>query len=124
MENKYDKFIQNTYQGKELLKNYSLDDHGVWLVFGEDVNADYSGHHHSPFLGAFSGILRDVVAYAVDTPEFWSWGSGGSIKTATPEYIVQPITAESNEVRKNKQNKIEDAQQKIADLQAYITTLT
>ena len=76
---KYNKFLA-TYSGKDLLKNHSLSDYGLWHVLGEDPNADLCGHHHQPDLGVFEGYLQDIIYTAVHLDRFWSWGSGGDIR--------------------------------------------
>ena len=65
--------------GRELLKKHSIDTHGTWEVRGEDPNCDLGGHHHNPYLGTFTGTLKDVINKAVELPNFWGWGSGGKI---------------------------------------------
>lgn len=76
---KYRRYINDSYGGRQLLNKYPLDEYGVWEVRGEDENPDLGGYHHEPFIGVFEGKLKDVIMEAVAHPNFWSWGSGGSI---------------------------------------------
>lgn len=73
----FDKYIKDTWGGKELLKNHKLDDEGIWEIYGEDPNCDMGGSHHTPKLGTVQGKLRDVIMYGASLPNFWQWGSGG-----------------------------------------------
>jgi hypothetical protein len=78
-ELQYHKFL-NTYSGGELLKKHSLDEEGIWQIYGEDPNCDMGGAHHEPLLVTVEGKLDDVIQHAVELPRFWSWGSGGRIR--------------------------------------------
>ena len=73
-----EKFI-NGYDGQRLLKEYSIDQVGIWMVNGEDPNCDIGGSHVQPLLGFFEGTLELAIKTAVQLKGFWSWGSGGSI---------------------------------------------
>ncbi len=73
----YDRYLGTTYSGKALLKKHSLDEEGVWQIYGEDPNCDMGGSHHEPLLDTVSGTLRDAVAYGVTLRSFWQWGGGG-----------------------------------------------
>ena len=83
------------YAGKDLLKKHALTEIGVWKVVGEDSNADLGGHHHQPLIGIFSGMLKDIIDYAVSHPNFWTWGNGGDITTV----VIIPIDSQSAERR-------------------------
>jgi hypothetical protein len=76
--------FKTTWSYKDLLEKHSLQEVGVWLVLGEDSNADLGGHPYEPELGMFEGKLEDIVAYAVELPHFWQWGAGGSINKINP----------------------------------------
>jgi len=80
----YNKFFA-TYGSKDLLKNHSLDEEGLWEVFGEDPNCDLGGYHREPSLGIYEGKLEDVIRTAVTLPGFWQWGSGGRIRSIKVE---------------------------------------
>jgi hypothetical protein len=73
----FNKYIKDTWGGKELLKNHKLDDEGIWEIYGEDPNCDMGGSHHTPKLGTVQGKLCDVIMYGASLPSFWQWGSGG-----------------------------------------------
>lgn len=94
-ESKYDKFL-NTYSGEKLLEKHSLDEEGVWRILGEDPNCDFGGHHYRPELDIVTGCLRDVIAYAVELPDFWQWGAGGGI---IKQPMPKKITAFNNRER-------------------------
>lgn len=72
--------FKRTYSYKQLLNQHSLEDRGVWEIRGEDPNADWGGHHHSPYLCTVEGRLKDVIESAVDLNNFWTWGGGGNIR--------------------------------------------
>lgn len=78
-ETNYDRFTK-TYNYTSLLKKHSLEEEGMWQIFGEDPNCDFGGCHSQPNLGFAEGKLADVIEYAVDLPGFWQWGAGGDIK--------------------------------------------
>lgn len=89
MSNKFNKYLE-TWNGKRLLEQYSLDTEGIWQVNGEDPNCDFSGHHYQPDMGVCTGKLVDVIREYVEYSNFWTWGGGGSfrlisIKKITPE---------------------------------------
>lgn len=83
----YEKYL-NTDSGKQLFEKYSKDEIGIWQVFGEDPNCDFSGCHSQPSLGFYDGFLQDIVYYAVDLPNFWSWGGGGDFKKVKIETVA------------------------------------
>jgi hypothetical protein len=76
MEN-FEKYTKTSWAGKDLLIKHSLDEEGIWEIYGEDPNCDFGGHHHTPKLGTVQGKLRDVIMYGASLPSFWQWGSGG-----------------------------------------------
>ena len=88
--NNYTKFL-NTYSGKRLLEKHSLHETGIWEVRGEDLNCDWGGHHHEPYIGTYTGVLADVIILAVESASFWNWGAGGSITRID----VQPVSSGS-----------------------------
>lgn len=79
---------KKTYRFSELMKNYSLTEMGIWEIYGEDPNCEFSGYHHEPHLETVSGTLDDTIRYAVGLPNFWQWGSGGRIKHAKEVKIL------------------------------------
>lgn len=92
-ESNRQKYI-GSYEYENLLKKYSLEEEGMWQIFGEDPNCDFGGSHVQPNLGFVEGKLEDVIEYAVDLPNFWAWGSGGSIKKIDNVKQVNSKTAE------------------------------
>lgn len=92
-ETNYDRFTK-TYNYTSLLKKYSLEDEGMWQIFGEDPNCDFGGCHSQPNLGFAEGKLADVIEYAVDLPGFWQWGAGGDIKKMSEIKKVDNKTVE------------------------------
>jgi hypothetical protein len=76
----YDQFTTVTYSGKTLLGKHSRDETGTWMIYGEDDNPDFAGHHHEPLLGHVTGKLDDVIRHAVSLDRFWTWGGGGRIE--------------------------------------------
>jgi hypothetical protein len=79
-EDTYTKYTKVSYAGRKLLDNHSLNEEGIWQIFGEDPNCDFGGAHHQPELGIVEGKLEDVIRYAVSLSGFWAWGAGGDIK--------------------------------------------
>jgi hypothetical protein len=69
-----------TRKGTELLSNHSLDETGVWTVFGEEPDGDMYGNNRRPFIGCYRGSLRDVLVYVTSHDLFWSWGGGGVVR--------------------------------------------
>lgn len=78
-ESNYERFTK-TYSYRDLIKNHTLEEEGIWQIFGEDPNCDMGGPHIQPSLGFVEGKLSDVIEYAVELPSFWQWGAGGDIK--------------------------------------------
>lgn len=74
----YEKFT-NTYSYKQLMKNHSLSEYGIWEILGEDPNCDMGGSHHQPSLEIVEGTLEKAIIYGVELSGFWQWGSGGNI---------------------------------------------
>lgn len=90
---------------------YSSVDEGycVYLVYGEDPNADMGGYHHSPFLGSVEGTFDQVLEYAADNMRgFYSWGSGGYIipKTKLKENIEPIILNPAKKLKKERYKKL------------------
>lgn len=83
--------FSKSYYGRKLLETHSLDEEGTWEVRGEDPNCDMGGHHHEPFLGFYSGKLRDVVELATELPGFFQWGAGGKISKASPPKVTKVV---------------------------------
>jgi hypothetical protein len=89
----YKHFTETCYSGRKLLENHSLKQHGIWKIQGEDPNCDMGGSHYQPELGIVEGKLEDVIRYAVELPNFWTWGGGGDITL-----IPQPKKIDGNSV--------------------------
>lgn len=85
---KVDEFLR-TYTGKNLLINHTLQEEGVWDVFGEDPNCDFGGTHTMPYLGTYEGKLENVLKVVVYLQNFWSWGSGGEIRKKDKPKIIK-----------------------------------
>jgi hypothetical protein len=93
----YEHFL-STYSGKELLKKHSLEETGIWHVWGEDPNCDLGGAHVSPFLGTFEGRLADVLTEVTKLGGFWTWGSGGRLEKTSLQQVpllVKPVIRKS-----------------------------
>ena len=74
----YEKF-KSTYAYKQLIKNHSLSERGIWEILGEDPNCDMGGSHHQPSLEIVEGTLEKAIQYAVELYGFWQWGGGGNL---------------------------------------------
>lgn len=70
------------------LTKYPRSQRGVWLIRGEDHNADLCGPHDMPKLAKVTGTYEQAVDYALDIPRFVSWGRGGSIEPVVTEPII------------------------------------
>lgn len=110
---------KNTYSGKKLLEAHALAEVGVWEVRGEDPNCDFGGAHHQPLLGYFEGKLEDVVRYAVELPNFWEWGSGGSIRLHKQPLITK-IDANSAKKRTELKKRKEQLEQELAEIKTAL----
>lgn len=75
----YHQYTAVSYAGRQLLKNHSLNEYGVWRITGEDDNPGLFGSHYEPYLDTVEGHLKDVILHAVSLPRFFSWGGGGKI---------------------------------------------
>lgn len=71
------KYLTSTYSGQELMKKHSLEEYGIWQIYGEDPNCDFGGSHYEPILDTIEGKLLDVVQIGVSLPRFYTWGGGG-----------------------------------------------
>lgn len=96
---KYEKYLQ-TYVGRTLISKHKFDEVGLWRITGE-VDVAQGGKD----MGIVNGRLDDVIEYAVNLPEFWSWGSGGTINPYGP---IPTITAANNIAKIAKQREIAD----------------
>lgn len=114
--------FQNSWSYKHILESHSLDEYGIWQVFGEDSNCDLGGHHHMPELGTYEGKLADVIAVAVELPNFWAWGAGGDVRKSK---IIKPIKvdAETNAKRDALKHKIANIQISLKQAQDELDAL-
>lgn len=81
-------WLKNSYTGKRLSSKYDNDEYGLWVIYGEDSNCDFGGHHYEPELETVEGKFIDVVKHAVSIKRFFTWGSGGNIKKIEYKSIV------------------------------------
>ena len=86
-ERKINDYLNRTYSGKRLNEKHQLTETGLWEVRGEDPNCDLGGSHHQPKLGVVEGSLKDALTYAVNNPNFYTWGGGGDVSKITPIQI-------------------------------------
>lgn len=87
--NPYLRYIHQTYDGQKLIEKYSLNEYGIWTVYGEDSNCDMGGHHYEPKLGVFEGTLEQVIRHATQMKGFWTWGYGGRIEKTKIQKIIK-----------------------------------
>lgn len=113
-----DKFF-HSYNGKELLKKYTLSDIGVWCVKGEDPNCDLGGPHYQPILGYFTGSLASVIDEAVELPGFWQWGYGGDISAVE----IKQSNPDTSKRRKELQYQITELNKKLSDAKSQLEKL-
>ena len=82
-QRKVREYLERTYSGKKLAEKHpNLDVRAVWQVKGEDPNCDLGGSHIQPDLGLFEGSLKEALEWAVNHPNFYTWGGGGDIYEA------------------------------------------
>lgn len=106
-ESKRERFL-NTYGGRKLLEEYSLDADGVWEIRGEDPNCDFGGYHHQPYLTDAKGKLTDVIDYAVELDGFWGWGSGGTIKPRSAPVVVDATVSKRRAELRERIRRLDD----------------
>lgn len=115
----FQQFLE-TYNGKKLLEKHSLKETGVWKIEGEDPNCDFGGHHYSPDLGTYEGMLEDIISLAVDIPSFWTWGAGGTITRLNPPIKVDSnTTAKIAELKRNiayHEERLQEAKNELKNL--------
>jgi hypothetical protein len=123
-QEKYEDYLR-TYSGRRLLEQHSLEESGVWQVFGEDPNCDFGGHHHEPFLGLIEGALDDVIREAVQYGNFWQWGYGGKIvKYADPAIKQAKTKAQRDNMEHEELSKMRDElQEALARVNAKLDAL-
>lgn len=113
---KVKQFIASAERYGNLLKENKLSDYGIWKVTGEDPNADFGGHHHNPLIGYAEGTLEDVIAWAVEQPKWYAWGSGGHIERWNPKVIkVDKTTLHKEAVLRQKKADLEEALAKVKE---------
>lgn len=114
----YTQYTTVSYSGRRLLEKYSLEETGVWQVYGEDSNQDLHGSHHEPLLGTFEGTLGHIIEMAVDNlPRFWSWGGGGRIEKINISKVDGHSLAEIARLLNEKDNLTERLKEINASLQ-------
>lgn len=116
----YKQYTQVSYSGRKLLQEHSLDETGYWKIKGEDPNCDWGGHHYQPELGIVEGRLEDVIRYAVELKNFWTWGAGGDIIKVGP---IPKITAESNAERVALEEKLENLKAEVAKIEKKLKSI-
>lgn len=115
----YKQYTTVSYPGKELLKQHSLTESGLWEVRGEDPNLELAGAQQEPHLGVFDGTLEDVIKLAVELPRFWECGRhGGTIKKVSPVKVDFTTTVRVNEIRA----EIATTKEQIKKLEAELAT--
>jgi hypothetical protein len=117
-ESAYMRYTQ-TYSGRELLKKHSLTDTGLWRIRGEDPNCDFGGYHHSPDLGTVEGTLLDVIEYAIELKNFWTWGGGGDIELVKVQKIDEHRNRRVAELRK----EAKELKSRLAEIETALNDL-
>lgn len=110
----YKQYIEVSYSGRKLLEQHSLNEEGLWKIYGEDPNCDWGGSHHEPELGIVEGKLKDVIEYAIELPNFWTWGGGGRIVSVGTIHKINP---ESNAKRARLMALATDLEQRLKKVQ-------
>lgn len=116
--------FKDIYVGRRMLEKTSINEYGVWDIYGEDPNCDMGGHHHTPFLERVSGRLGDVISYAEQLPEFWQWGHGGEIRAYKEKNIkIIPEGYGDMASKLEREEKARKLQEEIARLQNELEDL-
>lgn len=88
---------------QKLSKEHDPDEVAIWHIRGEDPDCDARGRPRKPSLAYVKGRYEHVLEYALNIPEFVTWGSGGSIEPIDVMDIdadsMQKITAARNRIR-------------------------
>jgi hypothetical protein len=100
----------------KLLRDHSVDDYGIWNIFGEDPNCDFGGSHHTPFIETVEGRYEHVVEYALSLPNFFTWGGGGHIEQQEKHGNIKVIG-------KMRAEEILELRKKRGELQKEIETI-
>jgi len=111
---KYEKYLQ-TDIGRSLISKHTCDEISLWRIRSEG-DVDFGGVD----LGIVNGKLDDVIEYAVNLPEFWSWGSGGSIDPYGP---IPTITAANNEAKIAKQREVVELEKRLLIAKAELENM-
>lgn len=88
MDDRFKKYTEHTYSGRQLLEAHNLSETGKWKILGEDPNCDLGGIHVMPTLAVYFGTLEEAVKYAIDLPNFWTWGGGGKLIKQNTKFDV------------------------------------
>lgn len=72
--------VRQCYNVRVLLEKYPETTSGFWEIRGEDTNCDLGWHNHQPYIATVEGTLLQAMKYAAQSPDFFGWGTGGSIQ--------------------------------------------
>ncbi len=95
------------FSGKQLLAKNAVLDYGVWEITGEQTDRETPPH-----LGYVEGVLEDVIDYAIALPNFWSWGSGGSIKRLD----IKKVDAQTNQIERELKERREALEAELKEI--------
>lgn len=84
---------------KQLVSQHSLSDDGLWIAYSEYTEAGRKE------LGVFQGKLEHVVDYVSSKPEFWSYGSGGTIEKLEVK-VIDEKTAGIEQALQERRNEL------------------
>lgn len=75
-------YITLTTNGKELMKHKTLQDVGIWQMYGEDPNCSplTSVFKTDILLITIQGSLEQALKIAMGFPSFYTMGCGGRVK--------------------------------------------
>jgi hypothetical protein len=97
-------------------QKYALSERGTWRINGEDPNCDFGGCHSQPYLATVTGTYKDVIDYAVELANFWTWGGGGTI---TKVEII-PVKPYNETLRQEKLAKLKHLESEILKLKSEL----
>lgn len=113
----------HSHARKRLLERYPANTQGTWEIRGEDPNCDLGGYHHEPKLEVVTGTYKNVVEYALTLPNFFGWGSGGSIVRIDPptdivnvDNLRNPRVVELEDERRELQGRLKDIEKELQTL--------
>jgi hypothetical protein len=75
-----DNYLNNTTNGQELMEYHTLQDKGIWQMYGEDPDCHTPGQvPPDVLLVTVRGTLEQALKAAMGYPSFYTMGCGGKV---------------------------------------------